>query len=224
VASIFVAYRESDARGWAFALRDLLVQAYGSDAVFLDKDSLRAGAWSAQLEQAIEGCKVMLVVIGNGWLQARDDSGARRLDANDDVHRREIEYALALPQVTVLPLLVDRAQPLRADDLPPSLARLEAQQGLPWGDSARHRQADSERLFDELDRLTGLRARRPRAAPRAGLLPLLGVSALLTVAAATALARATERLDGTEWTVLFVATTLLVYGTRVVWRRLRAAG
>jgi hypothetical protein len=219
VASIFVAYRESDARGWAFALRDLLVQAYGSDAVFLDKDSLRAGAWSVQLEQAIEGCKVMLVVIGNGWLHARDDSGARRLDANDDVHRRELEYALALPQVTVLPLLVDRAQPLRADDLPPSLARLEAQQGLPWGDSARHRQADSERLFDEIDRLTGLQARRPRSARRARLLPL-GVSLLLTAAAATGFASTMQHLNSTELAVLFSATTALAYGVGAVWRRL----
>lgn len=220
VASIFVAYRESDAKAWAIALRDTLVQAYGSDAVFLDKDSLQAGAWSAQLERAIEGCRVMLVVMGAGWLQARDASGARRLDDGADVHRREIEHALARPAITLVPVLVDGARLPAAETLPAGLKGLSAQQAFEWGDSAQRRGVDRERLLAELDRLTGLRARHPTAG--AGLLPL-GVSALLTVLAATALASATGRLDNTELAVLFTATTALAYGTSAAWRWRRGA-
>jgi hypothetical protein len=63
-------------------------------------------------------------MIGNGWLNARDNEGARRLDKDGDWVRLEIERALARSDVEVIPVLVDGARLPPREELPPSLAGL----------------------------------------------------------------------------------------------------
>ena len=70
-AAIFIAYRESDAKAYAIAVRDVLEAAFGEDALFLDKDTLTAGAWAPQLSAGIARCRVFVLVIGRHWLDAR---------------------------------------------------------------------------------------------------------------------------------------------------------
>jgi hypothetical protein len=72
---------------------------------------------------------VLLALIGDQWLTITDQHGRRRLDDPDDFVRLEIEAALTR-NVRVIPILVEGARLPRADELPPSLARLVRRQAL----------------------------------------------------------------------------------------------
>jgi hypothetical protein len=219
MAAIFVAYRESDAKAHATAVRDALEVAFGEGAVFLDKDKLREGPWARQLEAAIAGCRVFVLVIGRGWLDAHNGAG-RRLEQADDVHHREVALALATPSVTVLPLLVDGAVMPSAENLPELLRPLAGQQAYTWADTARHRAVDREQLLTAVERLTGLRA--PTGPSRAGSwLAPTGVAIALTAAAATASSMASLPLAGDGLVVVLGVALCASFGTRLLWRRVR---
>jgi hypothetical protein len=218
-AAIFIGYRESDAKAYAIAVRDVLEAAFGEDALFLDKDTLTAGAWAPQLSAGIARCRVFVLVIGRHWLDARAASGERRLADADDVHRHEIALALATPSVTVLPLLVDGATLPAADDLPTDLRPLAAQQAYTWDDSARRRAVDRMRLVAAVERLSGLRAVVP--SPHPGWLAPTGAALALTAAAATASSMASMQLGGRELVVVLVVALCVSFGARTLWQRVR---
>ena len=222
-APIFLSYRQADARAWAVALRDELAQAFGSAAVFFDADSLQAGRWSDQIAAALHGCKVLLVVIGSGWLAATDAEGRRRLDDPDDVHRREIEHALRNDGVAVIPVLVDGAAMPPAASLPASLQGLAAQQALTWSRRADHRALDRDRLCTALQAMTGLTPRRIHAS---GWRKRLGVAlaggAIGTLVLATGFSMALMPLSTAEMGVVFVscaAITALAAAALSQWRQ-----
>ena len=60
---------------------------------------------------------------GNGWLDARDERGSRRLDDPNDFVRIEIESALRLGK-RVIPVLVHEARMPRPDELPEAIRPL----------------------------------------------------------------------------------------------------
>jgi TIR domain len=153
MAGIFISYRERDSKAWALSLRDRLVDEFGEDKVFLDKDTLKAGKWKDQIERALGDCNIVLVVIGRDWLQAQDDEGRLRLMAEDDVHRREIALALARSDVTVIPVLVDGATMPRPDELPDNIRELVQQQSRSISDSAAHRKVDLDSLSADIRRV-----------------------------------------------------------------------
>jgi len=203
-ASIFVSYRQSDARAWAVALRDELVPAFGEREVFFDADSLQAGRWSDQLGAALGGCRALLVVIGRGWLSASDADGRRRLDDPDDVHRREIEQGLQRGNVAVLPILVDGAAMPPAAALPPSLSALAERQALTWSARADHRAADRDRLWAALQSATGLKPRRSRHGGGLRSLLAAAVGGLVgTAALGTGFSMAAMPLNTAETLVVF---------------------
>ena len=109
MTAIFISYRQDDSKAWAIALRDDLARAFGDAQVFLDKDTLKAGRWRAQIDQALRESRVVLVLIGPRWLVSGDAQGQPRLQRPDDVHRQEVAQSLARPTVTVIPVLVDEA-------------------------------------------------------------------------------------------------------------------
>ena len=220
MAAIFIGYRESDAKAYAIAVRDALETAFGEGAVFLDRDTLAAGAWEPQLEAGIAACRIFVLVIGRGWLAARNAAGARRLDDPDDVHRREVALALATPGVTVLPLLVDGATLPAAEDLPAPIRGLAAQQAYTWGDAATHRAADRARLLTAVERLGGLKS---VALPvrRGGWLAPTGAALALSAAAATASSMASLPLGAAELVVVLGIAICASFGTRLLWRRVR---
>ena len=69
----------------------------------------------------LPGCRVVLVLIGPNWLEARDETGRRRLDDPQDWVRIEIETALNASGLDVVPVLVNGARMPRAEELPQSL-------------------------------------------------------------------------------------------------------
>ena len=137
------------------------MEAFGDEWVFLDKDTLHAGNWREQIQQALDRSGVALVVIGRRWLASADDRGKRRLDSSDDVHRQEIASALSRKDMTVIPVVVDGASIPRAEELPADIRSLTDQQTREISDSNAHRKLDLALLIGDIERATGLVARRP---------------------------------------------------------------
>jgi hypothetical protein len=82
------------------------------------------------VNQWLEQCSVVLVVIGKNWLDCVDARGCRRLDNPDDLVRLEVETALARPRVRVIPILVDGAKAPESTELPESLRPLARRNAL----------------------------------------------------------------------------------------------
>jgi hypothetical protein len=81
------------------------------------------------LTDAVSSCDVMLVLIGQSWLDALDEDGARRLENPRDWVVQEIEAALAR-DVTVIPVLVDGARMPLPEKLPEQLESLAFRQAI----------------------------------------------------------------------------------------------
>lgn len=226
---IFISYREDDAKGWAIIVRDALARSFGEEHVFLDKDALRAGSWQDQIDAALSRSAVVLVVMGKRWLGATDAQGRRRLDQEDDVHRREIEAALARPAVTVIPLRVEGAPMPDRGSLPRPLWPLLALQARALSDGAAQRAVDLELLVGDIERASGLKARRPSRGGAAaawlgglghGLRTLLWTFVAL-LAVVTAFDLAGARLGPLEVLVLLLVLLAVVLAL-TAWRRRRA--
>lgn len=199
MAGIFISYRERDSKAWALGLRDRLVDEFGEDNVFLDKDTLKAGKWKDQIERALGDCNIVLVVIGRGWLNAADDEGRQRLMVDDDVHRREIALALARPAVTVIPVLVDGATMPKPEELPDNIRDLVQQQSRSISDSAAHRKVDLDSLSTDIRRI-GRFPPKPGPTPQPLLASVKTSGKVIAAFALTALvfAGASQGLDHDE--------------------------
>src|SRR4051794_20424816 len=93
--TIFISYRRNDSGGYAGQLFQELQRHYGGHALFLDHQDMEAGSsWPQRLTTALDVSDVVLVVVGPGWADARDDDGERRLDQPADWVRREVEAGL----------------------------------------------------------------------------------------------------------------------------------
>ena len=116
--TIFINYRREDSIGTAGRLRDRLALTFGHKNLFMDVDSIPAGVdFLTYLNKQVAACDVVLVVIGQNWLDSKDESGRRRLDNPDDFVAVEIAAALAR-DIRVIPVLVDEARMPKADKLP----------------------------------------------------------------------------------------------------------
>src|SRR3954467_12080351 len=101
--ALFISYRVEDTGPTASRLFEELADLYGRERVFLDHERLEGGAtWTGRLEQEARRGSVMLVLIGERWLQARDPKTyVRRLDRPGDWVRKEVEAALAMGALLV---------------------------------------------------------------------------------------------------------------------------
>jgi inorganic phosphate transporter, PiT family len=122
---IFISYRRSDDAGFALAIYEQLRQAFPRDSLFMDvKGSITPGDDFAKvLNTQVERCDVLLAIIGERWIDSRDEDGALRLWKKNDFVRIEIASALS-SRKRVIPVLVNGAQMPRDSDLPPSLKKL----------------------------------------------------------------------------------------------------
>lgn len=174
MASIFISYRREDARADAGRLYDHLSARFGPDHVFMDIDDIAPGADFVEvLDRTLAGIDVLLVVIGRSWLAA-DMEGRRRIDAEGDFVRIEIERGLAR-DVRVIPVLVGGATMPGRTQLPRGIGALSQRHAIELSDS--RFSDDVERLIAAIEAAAG--AVRPRR--RAWL---AGFAALAVVAAA----------------------------------------
>jgi TIR domain len=161
---IFISYRREDARGYAGRLQGDLSRRYTNEAVFRDIEIPPGVDFAEHIYGLIDHCNVVLVMIGNGWLDARDKEGARRLDKDTDWVRLEIERALARSDVEVIPVLVDGARLPPREELPPTLAPLRRLNAFELSD--RRWDYDVNELGRYLDAaLKGTSAMHPNVAP-----------------------------------------------------------
>jgi pterin-4a-carbinolamine dehydratase len=121
---IFVSYRREDSSDAAGRLKETIRHRFGEDFVFMDTSAIGPGdKWAARLQAALEASRVVLAVIGPGWLRASDDWGSRRIDEPDDWVRKELDFALANDKV-IVPVMIGGAVIPPSDKLPPSLVKL----------------------------------------------------------------------------------------------------
>ena len=155
---IFISYRREDAADATGRINDRLRQHFGAEMIFTDVDDIPMGVdFRAHLDLNVSRCKVLLAVVGRGWLTVRRRgwlplwlTRKRRLNDPDDWVRIEIESALRR-KIRVIPLLVQGAKIPSADELPDSLRELAFRQGTPiQADPFFH--ADMDRLIKGLDR------------------------------------------------------------------------
>ena len=145
---IFLSYRRDDTAGEAGRLAEHLVRRFGQDRVFIDIDTIAPGTdFTTELERALVGTTVVLVIIGRRWLTAADAQGRRRLDVSDDFVRREILTALQRG-TRLIPVLVQNATMPTAADLPDVLGPLASRQAI----AIQHEEfgADTQRLADAI--------------------------------------------------------------------------
>ncbi|WP_330320470.1 toll/interleukin-1 receptor domain-containing protein [Streptomyces clavifer] len=129
MGGVFINYRRSPrATDAVHRLRDHLSRHFGDAQVFLDTSSMLPGnRYPDDLRGRVHDCEVLLVTISEGWLEARDPTGARSLDREGDWVRHEIELALAAGK-TVIPLLLDAVEPPSPELLPASIRDLSLRQ------------------------------------------------------------------------------------------------
>jgi TIR domain-containing protein len=179
-ANIFINYRREDSAGHAGRLFDGLSRHFAG-RLFMDVDTLEPGVdFVEAIEQAVGACEVLIVVIGREWLTCTDKAGHRRLDNPDDFVRLEVESALSR-QIRVIPVLVQDTPMPRADELPPSLAKLARRNAIELSDA--RWSYDVDRLAETVEEvLEDTGATAPASGPRRETPP---PPAALTAAAGT---------------------------------------
>lgn len=126
----FISYRRYDSADVVGRIYDRLVAEYGAKSIFKDVDAIPLGVdFRKAINEAINHCAVLLVVIGRDWLGVTDDQGTNRLDDPRDFVRLEVEAALR-NDIPIIPLLVRNAAMPLAEALPTTLQELAYRNGL----------------------------------------------------------------------------------------------
>jgi CHASE2 domain-containing sensor protein len=167
MAKIFISYRRGDAWEAAQLVRERLAHWFSPDEVFMDVTGIEGGEpWRRELDERLDWADTVVVVIGKLWL---GELGRRQSQPEDWV-RWEIAEALRRAK-RVIPLLVDGANPLTADQLPQPLKPLAELQALPLSNARLEKDIEAlveaigrRRLADRL-REAELSRRVARAAP-----------------------------------------------------------
>jgi hypothetical protein len=140
--NVFISYRREDTVAHAGRLYDRLAGHFGIKHVFMDIDTIKPGEDFVEVLEATVGtCDVLIALIGCEWLFVADQQGKRRLDASEDLLRREIEIALKRG-VRVIPVLVQGAAMPVADQLPESISTLARRHAFQLPDVGYHRAVD----------------------------------------------------------------------------------
>jgi CHASE2 domain-containing sensor protein len=116
---VFISYRRDDSIVHARLIYAELSQRLGTDAVFMDiEDIPYGGDFKQAIDSRLNDCSIVIAVIGPRWSELL----RQRAGADDYVHY-ELARALALGK-RMLPVLVGRATPTAAADLPADLQSL----------------------------------------------------------------------------------------------------
>jgi hypothetical protein len=141
---IFISYRREDSAAITGRIYDRLVQQFGREAIFKDVDSMPLGVnYRKRLDVIVSECAVVLVVIGDRWID--------RLQDPRDFVRIEVESALRR-SIPVVPLLVQDAPLPTEESLPESLRELPDCNGLTIGHDP-HFHDDLTRLIARLQNI-----------------------------------------------------------------------
>ena len=147
MSAVFISYRRNDSSGHTGRIYDHLCSEFGKEFVFRDIDTIEPGTdFVEAVEQGIQECSVLIVVIGREWLTAEDEMGRRLDDPNDFVR---IEIASSLKKgLHVIPVLVRGARMPSSKELPEDIAQLSRRLALEISDS--RWDYDMKRLIETL--------------------------------------------------------------------------
>jgi streptogramin lyase len=177
MAGVFISYRRDDCAGHAGRLYDRLADRIGESSVFMDVDAIELGAdFGVRIDEAIGACRLVIVLIGDDWLDIADSAGRRRLEDPTDFVRREVATALRRSDVRVIPVLVEGATMPPVERLPEDLKALARRNALELSDAGWR--YDVERLIEAVERVVSpesstttpqaAAAKRPGSASRGG--------------------------------------------------------
>ena len=146
---IFISYRRADSAGYAGRIYDRLAAHFGKESIFMDVDTIEAGLdFVDVLENAVQSCNVLVVLIGRQWLNIRDEEGKQRLDNPQDFVRIEVAAALTRG-IRVIPVLVDGTSMPNSDQLPDNLKHLARRNAVLVNHYSFH--TDANRLIEHLE-------------------------------------------------------------------------
>jgi pterin-4a-carbinolamine dehydratase len=115
----------------------------------MDTEDVRLGdRWEKKIQAALQGCTVLIVVIGPNWLRLADQHGRRRIDREDDWVRSEIAHAIQR-QTRIVPLLLSHTPLPEEAALPDKVRRLVTFQACELRDE--HWEADLTFLLNGLE-------------------------------------------------------------------------
>lgn len=162
-APIFVSYRRADSGAVVDHLYDRLVAKYGRECIFRDVDNIPYGMkFREHIRGVLDGCDIVLAVIGRNWHGGRGAAGCRIM-SDEDLVRIEIEVAFEVGAL-VIPVLVGGADMPGRQNLPPSLQELRSRNAatLATGKDFEHHLGLLFRQMDEALRVRGkIVVRRP---------------------------------------------------------------
>jgi len=131
---VFISYRRSDSAGHAGRLYDYLKNYFGNERIFFDVNTIQAGVnFEQKINSELDNSEVVLVLIGNQWLDAKDKEGSKRLDNPKDYVRLEVETALS-KNITVIPILLQGATMPSGNVLPDTLYDLSRRNAIRLND------------------------------------------------------------------------------------------
>jgi hypothetical protein len=127
--SVFISYRRDDSSGYTLAIYEKLKAVMGDENVFMDMDDIPHGEdFAKHIEKVLSKANTVLVMIGEGWLNASNAQGRRLDDVNDFVR---LEIATALKRgIRVIPVLLKNAQMPAKQELPEDLQDLCMRNGI----------------------------------------------------------------------------------------------
>ncbi len=129
---IFISYRREDSQWPAHTLYNKIRSrsANPDQDVFIDIDNIPLGVnFHQHIGARVGECDILLALIGEDWLDVRDEAGRRRLDSPDDFVRVEIGSALKRG-IRVIPVLLDGTPIPSADELPEDIRELSLRNGV----------------------------------------------------------------------------------------------
>ncbi len=162
-----ISYRRQDTKQIAGRIFDRLEAKFGAGSTFMDIDRIPFGVdFHTYLDEAVAVARIVLVLIGPGWAEAKDEAGRRRLDNPDDFVRIEVEAALRR-NIPMGAVLIDGTPMPRAVQLPESMRPLLRRNASPV-DAGRDFHVHMDRLIADLEKhLNG----QPASAPAASAPP-----------------------------------------------------
>ena len=129
-SKIFINYRKDDSPWNSLALYQELIKHFGKESIFKDFNTITPGTdFVESIEEALESCDVLLVLISEHWADIKDKNGNLRINNEDDFVRIEIATALKR-KIKVIPVLFDNAVLPPATDLPEDLKSLARRQSI----------------------------------------------------------------------------------------------
>jgi TIR domain-containing protein/Big-like domain-containing protein len=160
---VFLNYRREETSGHAGRLFDDLTDRLGGSEVFMDIDRIAPGLdFVLAIDDALDGCDVVLALIGRRWADVTNADGVRRLDDPDDFVRLELEKALGRTDVRVIPVLVHGASMPSSGSLPEGLRSLARRQAFELSDTRWH--YDLDMLVQAIEIIARKKTERARAA------------------------------------------------------------